>query len=72
MNAVILYTLGNDHAPSKEAEKILRSAGATFKIQPHLFTDTDQPVVRMPNGELLVGPADISSFFPQSQHQLPN
>ncbi len=67
MNATILYTLGNNHGPSKEAEKILRGANAALEIQPHLFTDTDQPVVRMANGELLIGFPDIGLFFPQSQ-----
>lgn len=61
MDTIILYTLADD--ASKEAEDLLRSTGIPFEIQPHLFSDTDKPVVRRKNGELLIGLPEIRTFF---------
>ncbi len=65
MAKIILYSL-NDSA-SKEAEDLLRKAGEPFEIQPHLFSDTDKPVIRLEHGELIEGMYAIRLYFPDPQ-----
>lgn len=56
MGKTILYSLADE--ASQEAENLLRSAGVKFEISPHLFSDTDKPVVRYKN-DLWVGLPEI-------------
>lgn len=44
MGKTILYSLADE--ASQEAEDLLKSRGIQFEIWPHLFNDTDEPVVR--------------------------